>query len=386
MNPDPQATATAGAKPSLRAQIAHFLYDARWVFGAYLTSRLLIFAVILLSRMIMPPSHSWHPGGLLSVLGQWDADLWYIEVARNGYTFSTHRPSSVPFFPMFPILMKLVSFVFHDMRIAGFIVAHSCLLAAGLFLHALVRAEYNDPRVSRVAVTFLMFNPAAFFFSHAYSESTFLMFAIASFFFAVKGRWLPACLFAMCLSATRNVGVLISLSLFVEYLRQHRHLPFFGLFRPRVLYLGLAPLGLFGYLLFSYFKFGDPLAFLHASVIWDRKFVSPLVTWATLERYTPFLKAWFLTSMGAAMLLWVLGVYFRIRASYLLFAGLLTVMYWCANAMEAWPRYLSVEFPLYIVLGVLVSRIRWSYEPILAGSITALTVATVLSAAGFWIT
>ena len=374
------------AARSLWRRVAAFLYDARWVFGVYLTSRLVIFAVILLSRMIMVRAESWHPGGLLSVLGQWDADLWYLEVARNGYTFSTTFPSSVPFFPMFPLLVRLVSFVFHDMRIAGFVVSHSCLLAAGLFLHALVRAEYKDPRVSRVAVTFLMFNPAAFFFSHAYSESTFLMFAIGSFFFAVKGRWLPACLFAMCLSATRNVGVLISVSLLIEYLRQHRDLPFFGLFRPRVLWLGLAPLGLFAYLLFCYLKFGDPLAFLHASVIWDRKFVSPLVTWETLGRYNPFLKAWFLSSMGAAMLLWVLGVYFRVRASYLLFAGLLTVMYWCANAMEAWPRYLSVEFPLYIVLGVVASRIKWSYEPILAASIATLTIATLLSATGFWIT
>lgn len=369
-----------------RRSVADFLYESRLLFATFVVSRLLIFAVILLSRMILVRADSWHPGGLLSVLGQWDADLWYMEVARNGYTFNTHWPSSVPFFPMFPILMRLVSFIFHDMRIAGFIVPHVCLLIAGLCLHALVRADYADPRVSRVAVTFLMFNPAAFFLSHAYSESTFLMFAISSLLCAIKGRWLPACLLALCLSASRNVGVLMGLPLFIEYLRQHWNQPYRGLFRPRILLLGLAPLGLFGYMLFQYLKFNDPIAFVHASVVWGREFVSPKTTWATLGRYTPFLKVLFLTSMATAMLLWATGLWLRIRASYLVFAGLLTIMYWCANAMEAWPRYLSVEFPLYIVLGIIASRIKWSYEPILAASITALVISTVLSATGFWIT
>ncbi len=90
--------------------------------------------------------------------------------------------------------------------------------------------------------------------------------------------------------------------------------------------------------------------------------------------------------MGTAMLLWGIGLCLRVRASYLVFAGLLTIMYWCANAMEAWPRYLSVEFPLYIILGLLVTRIKWMYEPILAASITALTISIALSATGFWIT
>ncbi len=369
-----------------RHRVAEFLYGARWVFAAFFASRLLIFAVILLSRMILVRAESWHPGGLLSVLEQWDGDLWYMEVARNGYTFSTSWPSSVPFFPMFPMLMKLVSLVFHDMRIAGFIVPHVCLLAAGLFLHGLVSTDYKDPRTSQAAVTFLMFNPAAFFFSHAYSESTFLMLATGSLLCAIKERWLLACLLAMCLSATRNVGVLMSLSLLIEYLRQNRHQPYFGLLRPSVLLLGLAPLGLLAYMFYSYAKFNDPLAFLHASVAWGREFVSPQATFVTLGRYTPFLKVLFLTSMGTAMLLWGIGLCLRVRASYLVFAGLLTIMYWCANAMEAWPRYLSVEFPLYIILGLLVTRIKWMYEPILAASITALTISIALSATGFWIT
>ncbi|HSH37956.1 MAG TPA: mannosyltransferase family protein [Chthoniobacterales bacterium] len=366
--------------------VGEFLYGARWVFAAYFASRLLIFAVILMSRLILVRAESWHPGGLLSVLGQWDGDLWYLEIARNGYSFSTVRPSPMPFFPFFPMLVKLVSFVFHDMRIAAFIVSHVSLLAAGLLLHALVSAEYKDPRVSRVAVTLLMFNPAAFFLSHAYTESTFLMLATGSFFCAITGQWLLACVLGMCLSATRNVGILIALPLFLEYLRQFRARPFAGLLHPRVLLLGLVPLGLGGYMWFSYVKFNDPLAFVHASAVWGRSFTSPAQTFASLGRFQPFLRPLFLITMGTAMLLWVAGFYFEIRASYLVFAGMLTATYWCASSMEAWPRFLSVEFPLYIVVGLIATRFKSAYEPILAASITLLAISTVLSATGFWIT
>lgn len=389
-----KALAPAGSR---QRAVADFVYSARWVLAAFVTSRLLIFAVIMLSRLIFVRAESWHPGGLLSVLGQWDGDLWYLEIARNGYSFSTVQPSPMPFFPFYPMLVKLVSFVFHDMRIAAFVVSHSCLLAAGLMLHALISVDYKDPRVSRVAVTFLMFNPAAFFFSHAYTESTFLMLAIGSFLSAIKGRWLLAGVLAMCLSATRNVGILIGLPLFIEYVRQFSGRPLAGLLHPRVLLLGLVPLGLGGYMLFSYVKFDDPLAFVHASKVWGRTFTSPRETFASLERYEPFLKWWFLTTMGAALLLWLgsfhlrtrahhLVLYFRVRPSYLVFVAMLIATYWCASSMEAWPRFLSVAFPLYIILGVVASRFRWAYEPLLAGSITMLTIAIVLSASGFWIT
>jgi hypothetical protein len=177
----------------------------------FVASRLIIFALIIISKMVMVRAYYWHPGGLLSVLTQWDGELWYIGIARKGYTFSTTGPSSLPFFPFYPILVKLVSFVFRDMRVAAVLTSHACLLAAGFFLHALIRIDYKDPRVARAAVMFLMFSPVSFFFSNAYTESTFLMLATGAFLAARKGHWLVASLAGMCLAATRNVGLLITL-------------------------------------------------------------------------------------------------------------------------------------------------------------------------------
>lgn len=366
---------------------AAWLYRARWVLAAFVASRLLLFAVILLSRMIMVRGELWHPGGLLSVLEQFDGELWYMTIARDGYFFSTTEPSPVPFFPMFPILMKLVSFVFHDMRIAGFIVPHACLLTTALFLRSLVELDY-DVRVARAAVVFLLFNPVSLFHSSAYSESTFLMFATGALLAARKGHWLLAGLSGMCLAMTRNVGVLIALPLAIEYGRQvwsTKSKPS-DLFHPRVLFLALVPLGLAAYMFYGYVRWDDPFAFLHASKVWGRSFTSPAQTFTTLVHYRPLYKWLFLGTMGTALALLVLGAALRVRLSYLAWCAALTAMYLCAATMEAWPRYLSVEFPLYIILALVATRVRWTYEPLLACTTALFVLSAVLSANGYWFT
>jgi len=364
------------------------LRGARWVFAAFIASRLIISAAILLSRLIMVRADWWHPGGLLSVLTQWDGDLWYLEIARNGYFYSTTQPSPMPFFPFYPILVRGMSFLFHDFRVAGVITSHLCLLAAGLCLNALINLDYRDQRVNRAAVMFLMFSPMGIFFSSTYSESTFLMLAIGSFLAARKENWLLACFLGMCLSATRQVGLLITLPLFIEYLRQTWR-PGGGLrplLHPRILLLGLVPLGLVFYMLFSYVKFQDPLAFLHAAAVWNRTLSSPWQTLSTLPTYHIFHQWLFMGALGAALALTLLGIFFRVRSSYLVFIGLLTAVYLCSATLEALPRYLSVEFPLYLILGLVAARFRWTYEPMLASSVALLILCTVLSANGYWMT
>jgi hypothetical protein len=376
------------AAASWRQQALHFLYDARWVLIAFALSRVVLFTVIALSRLIFVRGELWQRGDLADMLRLFDGELWYITIARHGYFFSTVEQSPMPFFPFFPLLVWLTSFVFHDLRVGAFIVPHLSLLAAGLCLHALIKKDFADPRVARVAVTFLMFNPVTVFFSSAYTESTFIMLAMASFLAAINGRWLLARLIGMCLSATRNVGVLIALPLFLEYIRQTwmQRREFSDLLTPRVLLFGLVPLGLGAYILFSYLKFGEPLAFVEASKVWGRRFTSPAETFRTLDHYRHYYRWLFLGTMGMSIALLVVGVFVRVRPVYLVWASLLTATYLCASNMEAWPRFLSVEFPLYIVLGVIVSRVRWSYEPLLACSVGLLVLNTILSASGFWFT
>jgi hypothetical protein len=369
-------------KPKLR------LFDGwHWVLVAFVASRLVIVVVILLSKTIVVPGQFSHPGGLLSILTHWDGG-WYLRIAQEGYSFKPGAPSSIGFFPLYPALIWLLSGVFVNASIAAVVISNACLLAAGFLLNALVRIDYPNDGISSAAVTLLMFSPVSFFFSSAYSESLFLLLSIAAFVGARRGNWLAACLCGGALAATRNVGVLIAIPLFVEYVRQSWR-PGAGvkpLLKRELFWFPLIPLGLGLFLLFNYLKFGDPLAYLKATAVWGRYFVPPWRTLANAKHFPEFYLWLFGGTLIAAIVVWITGFVVKLRASYLVWSGLLLAVYLCGNSLEAIPRYLSILYPLFIVLGIIAIRFRWSYDLIFAASTTLLTICTILSANGYWMT
>lgn len=361
----------------------------QWVLLAFLTSRLMMFATIYLSRLMFTRGKFWHPGSVLSVLLQFDAELWYVDIARRGYFYSASRESSMGFFPFYPLLIRAGGLLFADLRIAAVLVAHVCLLAAGLLLNALINVDYRDQRINRAAITLLMFGPASFFFSHAYTESTFLMLATASFLAAFKRQWLVACLCGMCLSATRNVGVLIAVPLFFEYLRQLETQGFSwkALLHPRILLLCLIPAGFGLFLLYGYVEFGDARAYFKATAAgWERTLVPPWRTIANAKNHPPFYAWYWGITLLSAIGVWLTAIYLRLRLSYIVWGSMLFTLYLCSNSLEAIGRYLSIVFPLFIGSGVMAVRFPISYVPLLTGSTALFILGTLLSAIGFWIT
>lgn len=360
----------------------------QWVAVTFVVSRLIIFTLIDLSRMEFGRGPFWHPGGVFASLLNFDAELWYIEIARSGYTFSATSPSSMGFFPFFPMLIRAAAPLFPDIRLAALFVSHACFFIGALLVNALINHDYEDQRINRGAITFLMFGPVSFFFSHAYSESTFLMLAAGAFLAALHRQWLVACLCGMCLSATRNIGVLIAVPLFIEYLRfiWRDGVEWKALFHPRILLLGLVPLGLLLFLLYGYYAFGDLFAYFKATAVWGRSFTSPWATIANARDLPVFLRWCNGGVFVVAIIVWLGGFATRVRASYMVWAALLMTIYACGSSLEAVPRYLSIVFPLFIILGIISARRPSLSMPILAGSVALLTIGTILSAAGFWIT
>lgn len=375
--------------PSARATLGDLFRGWQWVVFTFVASRLMIFAVIHLARIGYTRGQLWHPGGVFSVLLQFDAELWYIDIARRGYFYSDLHPSSMGFFPFYPMLIWAGSFLFGDMRVSAVAVAHICFLIAALLLNALINVDYRNERINRAAIAILMFSPVSFFFSHAYTESTFLMLAAGAFLAAIKHRWLAAALCGMCLSATRNIGMFIALPVFIEYLR-HIWAPGFSwkaLLHPRILVFALIPAGFGFFLLYGYFEFGDPVAYFTATEAgWRRRLAPPWETIANSKIHPPFFGWYWGITLSLGVLMCLAGFYMRIRASYMVWGGLLLTVYLCGNSLEAIPRYLSVVFPLFITAGLVANRFPSMYVPMLTGSTALLTLSTILSAIGVWIT
>ena len=364
-----------------------------WVVFMFAVSRIILVALIIYSRQIVSrgayikvSGQEEHGGTLLDLLTQWDG-TWYRFIAERGY--APPMPAvAAAFFPVYPLAVRAVAFVVHDLQVASLIVSNGCLIAAALLLIRLLRLDY-DEQVCRRTVTFLLFNPVSFFLSAAYPESTFLLLSVGALLAARRGQWFVAGICGAFLSATRPTGLIIGAPLLAEHAVQWRERrdPPRRLFPPRLLCLGLIPLGIGVYLFYCYAIRGDWLLPMHVQAAgWGRtlawpwqSFLSPLNFQAS---HIPLYQA----IVSAAIILIAAGFFVKLRATYLAYAAASLLFSLAWGTLESLPRHLSMLFPIYLVMALLSVRWPWLYEPLLALSIALLAYCTVLFANAYWMT
>ena len=389
----PSAAAVQTLSPTFAERVLTFrhpliAYARRWrtVLVAFVASRFVIALLMGFSSMIVVPGEHGPRGGFIGILTQGQG-VTYLEIAQSGYAGGESGRSLAGFFPFYPFLVQVVAVVFRDAAFSAILISNVALLAAGILLKELLDRHHHDSRTSSTAVAFLMFGPVSFYFSGAYVESTFLMLTLAACFAAVTRRWSIAALTGALASMSHVLGVFVLLPLVFEFLNARRRDQ-----RPNAtsaahaLLLAIAvPLGLAAFMGFCWFRFGDALAPIRASEFWLAGFVAPWDAISATTLIPPFYRAFTLLMLCSAAALLCAGIFAKVRASYLVYASVLIVLYTCSPALPSLPRWLSIVFPLYIVLAVVTRRIEWLYEPLLACSFTLLAFCTIMAANGHWI-
>ncbi|HYJ04245.1 MAG TPA: mannosyltransferase family protein [Chthoniobacterales bacterium] len=378
-------------EPSSRWRL--FWDNAGWVLLMFAVSRCVVVMLIWLSRHIIErgphvfvSGQMQHGGNLLDLLTQWDG-AWYRLLAKQGYGPPTPEIVAA-FFPVYPLLVRGVAFVVRDLQVASLIVSNGCLLAAALLFIRLLRLDYDEP-ICRRAITFLMFNPVSFFLSAAYAESTFLLLSIGALLAARQGKWLGAALCGGCLSATRAPGLVIGAPLLAEYILQWRGrgAELRAFFRPHLLWLVLIPAGLAIYLFYFYIERGDFLVPMHSQARgWEKRLAFPWQTFLWPTSFPASLVPLYQAIVGAAIILTAAGFFLKMRATYLVYAVAALLFYLMWGSLEGLPRYVSILFPIHIILALLSSRWQWMYEPLLAFSVALLALCTVLFANAYHMT
>lgn len=190
------------------------------------TSALLIFigwrVSLFLTTVVVSQLSGQPPAGLGQLLLQstdrWDAG-WYIAVARDGYSLPTTGQGNIAFYPLLPLLIRLVEFVIPSWHVAGALVVHAALLGAVLYLHALVRLDHDEATALRAVAALLLF-PTAIFLTAIYTESLLLLTMIAAVYHARKGQWWAAGLWGLAAGLTKFVGAAVAVAILWEWARQ----------------------------------------------------------------------------------------------------------------------------------------------------------------------
>lgn len=331
--------------------------------------------------------YSTDPSGLfLNMFDHWDGPH-YLYLAQYGYTNQGDPANFIVFFPLYPLLVRLITFNFDYVNLTGMIVSNVASLVAVVYLFKLVKLDYTDS-IAKKAVLFLCVFPTAYFMSAPFTEGVFIALVIASLYYARQANWAAAGVLG-CLSALTRIGGLVLLpALLVEYLHQRGWKPKFD---SKVLFLLLPAVGFLIYLGINYVVMGDFFSFMTIQREHFYETLNPIsgligaINWPSHSVYSDSITIGYAQVIFAAFGLFMMlaALKLKLRPSYqvyMLFTWMVTVStsFWISV-----PRYVLAMFPLFLVLG-LISKKKPVAIAILAVSCVGLFFFTWLFGTGAW--
>lgn len=179
----------------------------------------------------------------------------YIFMAENGYVREGEYVNNIVFYPLYPLLMRLVSLPLGGRTaLAGLLISQLCYGLASVVFFRLACRLCERP----VAALFAFWlYPFGFFGLGVYTEGLFLLLSLLCLSLLLQERWLCAGLAGLFCALTRSQGLLLMLPGVYLALRAWRQ----GRKMPRMV-ASLAPLlGFFLYLCINKLVCGSFLAF-----------------------------------------------------------------------------------------------------------------------------
>ncbi|MEH2446551.1 MAG: hypothetical protein V7K18_12420 [Nostoc sp.] len=233
-----------------------------FVMTMWLSSRLLIAITMLLIAPLFPTSS---PGVAATfswdVFYAWDS-FWYERIVTSGYDFSSQvkEMHAVAFFPLFPLLSRIIMFIGLPFKVAAILVNNAAFLAALIILYFWVQELYSTT-TARWATATLAWCPYSLYGTVIYTEGLFLLCTTSALRAFEKKQYIWVAFWGALSTATRLPGVaLIPAFLFVSW-KERRGI------KAYIASLAVG-LGISLYSLYCQIQFGDALAFIHAQKAW----------------------------------------------------------------------------------------------------------------------
>lgn len=362
-----------------------------WLFLTFnfLFSRLWLVIVGGMSELVLRQGKfSDQPHSAIDLFNQWDGG-WYLSIIRGGYKYVPGQASNVAFFPLYPVLVRLLTFGGAvDDRLVAYLISNTALFFAIALLWKLATFEMHDATFSKHVVQFLLFNPMTVFYSSIYTESLYLLCFVGTLYLARTQRWLLAAACAYAAAVCRVVGLLLVVPLACEYFLQIRHdvtRRRAGVWRALICFATPA-LGFLTYVGYLNWKFGEPLAFMKTETAWGRGLTWPWVAFFHLHHMETFYAIWFVSFAVIAAILVLLAAWWRLRPTYLVILVIFSLLSPASGLLESLPRYLSVVFPYYFVLALATKKWPDLTVPLFVGSVALQVIATILFVNGYWLT
>lgn len=352
-----------------------------WIAFASTRAALIVLGYAVLTAFPPHPVESWQgivfpDNKWIDGFVRWDS-MWYEAIVNNTPRFLPAGHSSANFFPLYSWIswlagLPLRAILDHE----GAFYVGGLLVSAVSFLLALVAVERLATQLAGAAVAvravwLIAVFPFSFFLTAVYADALYFCLAAWSLTFAYEQKWRSACALAMLAAMTRIPGLALYPAIVLEYLRRHdfnwRSL---SKALPALAILAVGPLVLGGY---YFWRYGDPLAFLHARQQgWNRAsgftalqrdyryfFSASLLSCGSaaecLRDFEPTRKLLGLWYVALAPISLALVMYGRRTLGVGLATWVvLSVLMGLVNGLDGTGRFTAVLFPVFIAAAMLL--------------------------------
>jgi Gpi18-like mannosyltransferase len=255
----------------------HWLSSFLFVFFLWFTSRLLI----VISMQLIAPLMVFNPVSFETpsldtlqvknfvpypgweLFTHWDGEH-YRNIVTKGYTYGilASKQYNVVFFPLYPLLVKILVSIGIPFDIAGTVLSNIVFLFALWILYRWLETTHSQS-IARWTTAVMAWLPMSLFCSLTYTESFFLLFTTLALSSFENHRYYRAALWGMLATATRPPGfVLIPALLLFSWLER----------RSLAAYLSTVTMsgGILAHSIFCWIQFNQPFAFILAQSGWQQ--------------------------------------------------------------------------------------------------------------------
>ena len=380
----PQWMAAWSRRPWLPERLPEGKRSARWSRMHPMARLIVLLALFRVSiyvvAYLMLLAREGYSGGVFDSLELWNRvgtdSRHYLSIAENGYASTGDDRLLIVFFPLYPLLVRLVNYVFNNYLTSGLFLSGICWVFAAYMLYELALLDTNRKGALR-ALKYLCILPASFLFSAPLSDSLFLLLSLLCVYWVRRDRYPLAGVAGFFAAFTRMPGILLFVPACFELVgriirehRDHGDERSWGIRRVvDVCSLFLIPLGLVLYIYINYRVTGNALMFLtyqhehwHQQLGWFFATAATLVQNATGGFAENARMVWGLWIPNIVYLFSAIGIVIagqnKLRASNVAYF----IAYFVACMGATWllsaPRYLTAAYPLSLALGAITEK-KW---------------------------
>ena len=324
----------------------------------------------LVKPNIVPASHYHLENNPLKYLANWDgAD--YISIANKGYDdkFLTG------FFPLYPILIKLVHVIVKSYLISGLIITWLALWGAIYFYVSIVKEYYSRSNTKikdnltliKSALYFVLF-PSGIYLLCVYTESLYALFALAAIYFAFKKKLILTALLTILATAAHITGFflipIVVLMLFEEKVSKLKSLAVGA----------IGSIGVIAYSIYLWIKFNNPFEFVHSQTVhhWLKNKI-----WYNYDSIS-ILDLFLLISLITTVIYW-----YKRKRSFSFYTLLFIAIPLIGGQFDGFARYTLMAFPMQLMFfDYLKNKIESQFISLMILS-SLWTYSVILFAAGF---